>query len=161
MKKGKLKKDAGQASLFEMGEGEELNDQLPEIEELSREELLMFEKQYLGFYITEHPLSSHIKDLEKRVTHRLNMLTSDKSTVIIGGIITQIKKITTRNGGQEMAFVKIDDFTGSCELVVFPSVYERTKFTWVTDKVVLIKGKVNEKDDRLSVLVDDVKLLTS
>ena len=89
------------------------------------------------------------------------MLASVKSTVIIGGIITKIKKITTRQGGQEMAFVKIDDFTGNCELIVFPKVFERTKFTWVSDKVVLIKGKVDQKDDRLSVLVDDAKLLTS
>ena len=159
--KGKLKKDSGQAMLFDLEQNQEIGDQLPEIEELSREELLMFEKQYLGFYITEHPLNAHIKDLERRVTHRINMLASVKSTVIIGGIITKIKKITTRQGGQEMAFVKIDDFTGNCELIVFPKVFERTKFTWVSDKVVLIKGKVDQKDDRLSVLVDDAKLLTS
>src|SRR3989338_3293892 len=120
------------------------------MEELSREELLMFERQFLGFYITEHPLSTHIQDLEKRVTHRINALTQGRDAVIIGGIVTQVKKITTKNGGNEMAFVKIDDFTGTCELVVFPSVFERTKFTWTNDKVVLVKGKVSERDDRLS-----------
>ncbi|OGG08382.1 DNA polymerase III subunit alpha [Candidatus Gottesmanbacteria bacterium RIFCSPHIGHO2_02_FULL_40_24] len=159
--KQKSKKDDGQVSLFMMDDDDNIEDALPEIEELSREELLMFEKQYLGFYITEHPLSSQIEDLEKRVTHRINALTQTKSTVIIGGIITQIKKITTRNGGNEMAFVKIDDFTGSCELVVFPAIFERTKLTWSTDRVVLVKGKISERDDRISVLVDDVKLLTS
>src|SRR3990167_4342093 len=158
--KGQEKKDQGQVSLFEVSESEEIIDVFPEMEELSKEELLLFEKQFLGFYITEHPLTNQINDLEKRVSHRLNMLASEvKSTVVIGGIVTQVKKITTRQGGQEMAFVKIDDFTGSIELVVFPAVYERTKFTWVTDKVVLVKGKVSEKDERLAVLVDDAKLL--
>lgn len=158
--KGQEKKDQGQVSLFEVSESEEIIDVFPEMEELSKEELLLFEKQFLGFYITEHPLTNQINDLEKRVSHRLNMLASEvKSTVVIGGIVTQVKKITTRQGGQEMAFVKIDDFTGSIELVVFPTVYERTKFTWVADKVVLVKGKVSEKDERLAVLVDDAKLL--
>ena len=158
--KGQEKKDQGQVSLFEVSESEEIIDVFPEMEELSKEELLLFEKQFLGFYITEHPLTNQINDLEKRVSHRLNMLASEvKSTVVIGGIVTQVKKITTRQGGQEMAFVKIDDFTGSIELVVFPAVYERTKFTWVADKVVLVKGKVSEKDERLTVLVDDAKLL--
>ena len=158
--KGQMKKDSGQVSLFVTDESEEITDHLPEMEELSREELLLFEKQFLGFYITEHPLSNQINELEKRVSHRLNMLASQvKSTVVVGGIITQVKKITTRNGGQEMAFVKIDDFTGSIELVVFPTVFERTKFTWISDKVVLVKGKVSEKDDRLAVLVDDAKLM--
>ena len=158
--KGQEKKDQGQVSLFEVSESEEIIDILPEMEELSKDELLLFEKQFLGFYITEHPLTNQINDLEKRVSHRLSGLTSEvKSTVVIGGIVTQVKKITTRQGGQEMAFVKIDDFTGSIELVVFPTVYDRTKFTWITDKVVLVKGKVSEKDERLSVLVDDAKLL--
>ena len=61
----------------------------------------------------------------------------------------------------EMAFVKIDDFTGTIELVVFPSVYTRTKHIWVNDRVVLVKGKVSEKEERLTVLVDDAKILTS
>ena len=159
--KNKLKKDTGQEMLFDFNSESNNLDRLPEIEELSREQLLMFEKQYLGFYITQHPLTSHIKDLEKRVTHRLNMLPNSSSTVIIGGIITKIKKIITRKSGAEMAFVKIDDFTAQCELIVFPKIFERTKYAWVSDKVVLVKGKIDQKDDRLSVLVDDAKLLTS
>ena len=158
--KNKAKKDDGQFALFDLSlDDNSLEDKLPEMEELSHQELLMFEKLYLGFYITEHPLSSHIPELEKRVTHRINTLIRSNSTVIIGGIITQVKKITTKKGGAEMAFVKLDDFTGSCELVVFPTVYERTKFTWGNDKVILVKGKVSEKEDRISVLVDDVKPL--
>lgn len=154
------RKDDGQVSLFSFEETDlPLTDDFPQMEELSREELLFFEKQMLGFYLTEHPLASYIKKLEVKVSHRINTLTPGNSSVIIGGIITQVKKIFTRNGGKEMAFVKIDDLTASIELVVFPSVYERTKHLWITDRVILIKGKVSEKEDRLTIIVDDGKLL--
>jgi DNA polymerase-3 subunit alpha len=58
-----------------------------------------------------------------------------------------------------MAFVKIDDFTGSIELIVFPSVYTKTKSLWVTDRIILVKGKVGEKEERMNIIVDDAKLL--
>lgn len=157
----KSKVDDGQVSLFAFDKDDNEADSLPEMEELTKEELLLFEKQYLGFYISEHPLKRHIEEIEKKITDRIVTLSQKKSSVVIGGIITNVKKITTRNGGNEMVFAKLDDFSGSIELVVFPSVYERTKYTWSADKVVLVKGKVSDRDDRLSVLVDDVKQLNS
>lgn len=157
----KTKKDSGQVSLFAEEEEFDVKDTFPDVEELSKEELLLFEKELLGFYLTEHPLARYVHQLEKRVTHRINELSNTiRSTVVVGGLITHVKKIVTRNGNNEMAFAKIDDFTGTIELVVFPSIYERTKSLWRTDNVILIKGKVSEKEDRLTVLVDDAKYLT-
>jgi len=155
---GQSKKNQGQVSLFALDEEINLQDNFADIEELSKEELLLFEKQLLGFYLTEHPLTPYISLLEKKVTHRINALSPIKTSIIIGGLITQVKKIFTKNGNNEMAFVKIDDFTDTIELVVFPSVYERTRNLWLVDKVILIKGKVNQREDRLSVIVDDAKL---
>ncbi|MBI5452648.1 DNA polymerase III subunit alpha [Candidatus Gottesmanbacteria bacterium] len=149
----------GQGSLFTMDEEVDIKDTFVDIEELEKEELLLFEKELLGFYLTEHPLTNYLEKLEKRVTHRIVSLTLSRSQVIIGGLITQIKKITTKSTNSEMAFVKLDDMTGTIELVVFPSVFERTKNLWVRDKVILVKGKVNEREERLSVIVDDVKPL--
>lgn len=152
-------KSNGQTSLFEVDGKESIEDILPDMEELSKEELLLFEKELLGFYLTEHPLTGYIHLLEKRVTHRIHALTPSRNPLIIGGIITSVKKVTTRNGNNEMAFVKIDDFTGTIELIVFPSIYERTKVLWRVDQVVLVKGKVSEKEERMVVLVDDAKRL--
>ncbi len=149
----------GQESLFSMEEKLNLLDDLPEVEELSKEELLAFERDLLGFFLTEHPLASKIQILEKKVTHRINSLTVSSIPVVIGGLITQVRKIITKKSGSEMAFVKIDDFTGSIELVIFPSVYERTKYLWINDNIILIKGRVNEREERLSVVVDDAKAL--
>lgn len=152
-------KESGQVSLF--GEEDELpvKDNFPDMEEFSKEELLIFEKDLLGFYLTNHPLMSRLELLAKKVTHRIAELTPSKNYVVIGGMITQIKKIFTKAGNNEMAFVKIDDFTATVELVVFPRVFEKTKSLWVSDRVILLKGKVTEKEERLTVIVEDAKVL--
>ncbi|MCL4338937.1 DNA polymerase III subunit alpha [Patescibacteria group bacterium] len=149
----------GQTSLFAFDEEDELKDDIPDIEELTKEELLLFEKELLGFYLTEHPLSPYLSKLQPRVTHRIVNLTQTRSQIIVGGLISQIKKIITKNGNNEMAFIKIDDMTGTVELIVFPSVYAKTKNYLLRDRVILIKGKVSEKDDRLTVIADDIKPL--
>ncbi|MBI3379556.1 DNA polymerase III subunit alpha [Candidatus Gottesmanbacteria bacterium] len=156
----KAKNEAdGQGSLFAMEESFDIIDHLPEVEELSKEELLLFEKELLGFYLTEHPLTSYIPTLEKKVSNRIVSLVVSERPVVIGGIISQIKKIITKKSGQEMAFVKLDDFTGTIELVVFPSIFERTKYIWKMDQVIILKGKVTEKEERVTVIVDDAKVL--
>lgn len=154
---------AGQDSLFSVLEDyqTDYSDHLPDIEELPKEALLNFEKDLLGFYLTEHPLTSSLGHLEQKVTHRIVNLTQSNLPVVIGGLVSSLKKIITKKSGQEMVFVKIDDFTGSIELVVFPSIYERTKMLWKTDNIILVKGRVTEKEDRLTLIVDDAKPLNS
>lgn len=150
----------GQISLFSQVEEEtSTEDVLPEMTELSKEELLSFEKQMLGFYLTEHPLTPFIKKLEIKVSHRINAISQSSGIVIVGGIISQVKKIFTRNRNNEMIFVKIDDFSGTIELIVFPKVFERTKSLWIADQIIIAHGRVSQKDDRLTVIVDDAKLL--
>lgn len=158
-RKGRLL--AGQESLFALDTEQDKKDHFTDMEELSREELLLFEKQLLGFYLTQHPLTQYLPIISKKVTHHIRDLTNTSGTVIVGGLIASVKKIITRTGNNEMAFVKLDDFTSTIELVVFPSVYARTKHIWIHDRVVLVKGKVNEKEDRLTLLVDDAKLVGS
>lgn len=158
---GHKKRDENQVSLFTIDENIEIKDNFPDIEELSKQELLQFEKSLLGLYLTEHPLTPHLSTLEKKVTHKISQLSSGikAQTIIVGGIITQVKKIFTKNSNSEMAFVKIDDFTGVIELVVFPTVFQKTMNIWLADRIILAKGKLSQKDDRLTILVDDAKLL--
>lgn len=155
----RLKQQEGQESLFVMDEEVDSKDEFPEVEELSRQELLQFERELLGFYLTQHPLAPYTPYLEKKVTHKVSAITQGKATVIVGGLVISVKRIFTKSGNQEMGFIKIDDMTGSIELVVFPSVFDRTRHVWVTDQAIIVKGKVSEKEDRLSILVDDAKLL--
>jgi DNA polymerase-3 subunit alpha len=77
--------------------------------------------------------------------------------VTIGGIVSESKKIVTKQGNSEMAFVKLEDLTGTIEIVVFPKIYGRTSQLVVRDSIILVSGRIDEKDDRLTLLADDIK----
>lgn len=153
---------AGQAGLFDADEegaasSRSTQDGLPAMEELPREQLLAFEKDILGFYLTDHPLARIIEKLRGMGAVAIDEVTHERvgDTVRIGGIVTRVKRITTKAGNQEMAFVRIADMNSAVEVVVFPKVYARSYDLWRGDTVVMVTGRVDEKDERLTVLVDD------
>lgn len=157
VQKEKERQEKGQIGLFEMESSDPLSH-VVEIEEFSKTELLRFEKDFLGFYLTEHPLTPVLSQITNKVSHNLAdiSLTDVGAAVVVGGVILQIKKIITKSGGQEMAFIKLSDMTGAIELVVFPRIYERMKPNLVLDRVVVVKGRINEKDNRLTLIVDEL-----
>ncbi len=121
---------------------------------------LAWERELLGLYLSEHPLTMYedfLKDRTKQISS-LNQ-TMDGESVQIGGIVNGIREITTKRG-QRMAFVKIEDLSGDIEIILFPAAYSQFSHLWTIDKVVLIKGKINAKDrdgnvgDELKILVD-------
>lgn len=158
----KRKKDGGQASLFEEREEVkkiEVKDDLPNVEEFSQSELLGLEKELLGLYLTEHPLSSSLSLLQGEISHKIYDLSDElplSSKIKIGGIISSLRTILTKKSNAEMIFATIEDETGKVDVVVFPKVYEKTKSFWVKDKVVLIEGKFEFRDNTPSVLADNV-----
>lgn len=145
---------AGQTELFESNDD---MDHLPEIEELPKEQLLAFEKELLGFYLTEHPLAAMVGKLRDLGATPLCEISSQRvgDKVRVGGMVATTKRITTKAGNQAMAFVKLEDMNGSIEVVVFPKVYARSFDLWQKDTVVVVTGRVDEKDDRLTILVDE------
>lgn len=155
---------SGQVGLFDSGPAKKTDhaDALPQIAELSPSELLACEKEMLGLYLTAHPLEKTMRDASheehvvpiadvtiERVGDRIQMI----------GLITQVKKIVTRSGNQEMAFVRLEDLTGSIEIVVFPKIYAKSTQLWVRDGIVMVTGKVDQKDDRLTILADDIRAM--
>ena len=158
VQKEKQRQEKGQIGMFEMDSGDSVSESLIEVEEFSKTELLRFEKDLLGFYLTEHPLTPVLSQIANKVSHNIADITlSDVgAAVVVGGIILQLKKIITKSGGQEMAFVKLSDLSGSIELVVFPRIYGRMKQNLVLDHVVVVKGRINEKDNRLTLIVDEL-----
>ena len=155
----------GQTGLFDGGSNKEeitLIDDLPEMEEFSQKELLSLEKSLLGFYLTEHPLNQVLKLIAGKRSHQIKDLfevENRNNLVKVGGIVTQIRTVLTKSQGQEMAFVKIEDDTGSIDVVVFPKVFSRTKNCWIKDGIVFIKGRVQKRDDSKNLVVDEAKLL--
>ncbi len=149
---------SGQVGLF--GEGEETSsDILIELPELTSIELLGFEKEFLGFYLTSNPLEPLLAKLASLETVPIEEITSSRvgERVVIGGFVTTVKKIMTKATNSEMAFVRIEDVTGSVEVVIFPKIYSKTYDLWTSDTVVLISGRIDEKEDRLTILVDEAK----
>lgn len=167
----KVQKDAlsGQTDLFGNAAGPDvkpslaLNDAVPAITE---HEQLVWERELLGLYLSQHPLAAYETLLAEQALPLQELKPEyDGKTVQIGGAISNIREITTKNG-QKMAFVLIGDQFGEIELILFPSIYQQTTGIWERDRVVLATGKISAKDrdgnigSELKVLVDDVREVT-
>ncbi len=161
--KQKREQSQGQVSLFDTdGDGHhDDTDILPQVPELPKPMLLAYEKELLGFYLTEHPLTQYAGVLRETGVTPLGDITSETigNRVKVGGLVSHVKKIMTKAGNNEMAFVKLEDLSGSLELVVFPKIFAQTSDVWARDAIVTASGRVDQKEDRLTILVDDAKRL--
>lgn len=135
-------------------------------EQLSEHDMLLFERELLGLYLSRHPLDGYGEYLDEHALPLADINTTmDGKTVTVGGVVTAIRSINTKNGAK-MAFVKIEDKSAECELIVFPGVYEKLNSVWEQDKVVLAKGKINYKDrdgnlgQELKLLVDQANVVS-
>jgi DNA polymerase-3 subunit alpha len=122
-------------------------------------EQLKWERELLGLYLSQHPLKAFETYLEELTLPMSELKPEmDGKLTVIGGAVTDIREITTKNG-QKMAFVKMADMFGETELILFPSVYQQTSGIWERDKVILARGKVNSKDRQSGELTGDIKIL--
>jgi len=146
----------GQTGLFDMG-----SEAPPPLdasgEEFSREELLTMEKEMLGLYISDHPLHRWQPVLSQRVTAQLAQLPDlpDRREVVVGGLVSSVKRTITRSGSS-MAFLTLEDLTGSVEVVVFPRVYEQQAYALKRDAVLLLRGKVDIQEQTAKLLCEEV-----
>lgn len=126
---------------------------------ISPKEKLAWEKELLGLYVSGHPLEDYKDKFQKKentIAHNKSL--PDGTTAAVGGIIDEIKEIYTKKG-DKMAFVKMTDFTGSLETVVFSDTYEKYKQFFLVDKCVAVRGKINRRNGEPSLLVEAVKEL--
>ncbi len=131
---------------------------LEEAEPAPQEEMLGWEKELLGMYVSGHPLDRIRDKLEKRefTIERIKTKMHNGMTVVACGLVEDVKEILTKKG-DHMAFVKISDFTGSIEIVVFPDTYQKFKDMCQTEKCVAIRGKLSHRNDTESVIADSIK----
>ncbi len=162
-----LQKDRsrGQLSFFESGGGAEgFHDQqatIPDIPEWPENQKLAYERELIGFYVSSHPLSKYAKILKSYASATTANLSefNHQAEVTIGGIVDTMKEILTKKG-DKMAFVGLQDLNGSCEVVVFPSVYKETTSVLQKDALVFVKGKIDARDDVAKLLADEIIPLT-
>jgi DNA polymerase-3 subunit alpha len=153
----------GQASLFgaEDEPEEAVKATTTGIEDFTMEEKLIFEKEYLGFYLTSHPYAPTFSMLKTIVTHELELLEEERDGAILrlGGIIEGVRKIFTKKTNSEMAFASLSNERGiSVDCVIFPKVYEKYKGLLLPDSVVVMEGKLDTKNDKPTILVDKIFL---
>jgi len=154
----------GQASLFDDNPGVNIatDDDLPEVEEFSREELLALEKDLLGFYLSEHPLTPLLAKIDNYRSHKILQLDKDEhrgQKVKIAGVVSGLRIVFTRNTNEEMAFVKLEDDSGAIEAVVFPKVFRKTRPCWQKESLVIAEGTVEVREERISVLIENAQPL--
>ncbi len=121
-------------------------------------EMLQWERQLLGLYLSSHPLKD-FKNILAETCHALSSIEPkhDDSKVRVGGIIVAIRDITTKNGSK-MSFVRLDDGSAERELIIFPKVHELKPDLWALDKIIIANGKVNARD-REGSLTNEVKVI--
>jgi DNA polymerase III subunit alpha len=151
--------NSGQNSLF----GKSLTVgrlRLREVPPATMDEMLVWEKEILGFFVSAHPLDNYrevlksfqcVKDLGQNDLGRF---------VTMGGIISRLKKMLTKKN-DPMAFFSLQDLTGTLEAIVFPKVMEKAVPLLVNDKIVQVSGRISDKEEDLKLIVDEIKELPS
>lgn len=158
----KKQKNEGQGSLFDNPNIFSIKLDLQantDVEDFSLEEKLAFEKEFLGFYLTSHPMLDQLKLTKNMTTHEIALIEEEKegSKVKIGGIIDGVRKILTKKTNSEMAFVTIVDEKGvSAECVIFPKIYEMYKTSIRKDTVVVLEGKIDSNNDKPIIIVEKI-----
>lgn len=159
---------SGQMSLMDFLSVEDQKDfevKYPNVEEYDKEEMLSYEKEVLGVYVSGHPLEEYMDLMEKNVTATTadfaldpeteETIAKDQIYYVLGGMITE-KNVKLTRTNQNMAFVTLEDMYGTIELVVFPKTYEKVKEFIELDEKIFVYGRasINEKEQK--VLADSI-----
>ena len=175
------KKASGQFSLFDVFEDASLGDKLeyPDIKEFSKDAKLKFEKEVVGIYISGNPLDDYLDkykefnltsnklvpveedeefvddNAETKVEYEYELQNDLK--VVCGGILSDCRKLITKNGNREMGFAQIEDPYGTIDVMFFPDAYRRFKNVFVDDTLVTIKGRLSIREgEKPIVVVEDL-----
>ena len=156
--------ESGQDSLFGSKEilsvgGNGYGD-LPDIPEWDEKTLLSYEKEALGFYVSGHPLARYSDSIKRFATCETAGLSerTDKEQVRVCGIVSGIKELITKKGDR-MAFVTLEDLSGSVEIIVFPEVYTAAMELLKGEDPLLVSGELDVGEEACKILATEVALL--
>lgn len=159
-----LQKDRlnGQYSLFDNFEQDDKFkahfQKVPDMKEWPEPQLLAFEKELLGFYISSHPIARHEKSLKlytSDTTQTLGRL-HDGGEVSVGGIITKAKYTFTKKTGEKMAILRLEDLKGTVDVLVFPRSFKSAEKNIAEDAMVFVKGRVNLREDTPKIIAEEI-----
>jgi len=155
-------KSSGQLSFFDQTQKEngfkKTENNLPVVKEWPEPQLLAFEKDMLGFYVSGHPLARYAKQLRRFVSCSTASLHEhqDQDTVKIVGLIVKIKQTVTRAKQEKMAILKLEDLEGAVEVLVFPRAFARIGSYIQANSIVHIRGILDRKEETPKIIVEDL-----
>ncbi|MFA5039350.1 MAG: DNA polymerase III subunit alpha [Candidatus Omnitrophota bacterium] len=155
-------RSSGQLSFFDADSSEagfkRFEVRVPDIKEWPELQLLAFEKEILGFYVSGHPLVRYEHLLSRFASCCIGKLSEmkDGQDISIVGLINKIKITTTRQKGEKMAILRVEDLTGLLEVLVFPNTYKQVSRYLVASNVVMIKGRLSLREETPKILAGDV-----
>ncbi len=153
----------GQDSLF-MGVDQtkaQIVDSFKQLPEYPRAELLSFEKELLGIYLTDHPLAKALEYVQDRANKSINEIDPSihqESVFLLGGVVSKFRETVTKKSNLPMAFGTLEDTTGSIEFILFPKVYKEYVGQLHTDMVVLLRGKIDVREETAQLIVEKVTI---
>ncbi|MCX5657300.1 MAG: DNA polymerase III subunit alpha, partial [Candidatus Omnitrophica bacterium] len=131
---------------------------IPQINEWPESQLLTFEKEMLGFYITGHPLTKFEDILKVYSSSKISALTNlnDGREVFLCGMIAKLKKVTTKRQNERMAIIMLEDLSGYVEGVIFPDVYEKYEKYASVNQCVFVRGKLQLREEAPKIIVTEL-----
>jgi DNA polymerase-3 subunit alpha len=148
----------GQVSLFATMQANSTPDLvLDEVPQVDKKQLLLWEKELLGLYVSEHPFGEYSKYVKDLIIpcDKLNNYKHASNNICIAGLVSSVKKIMTKNN-DPMLFVKLEDDVGDVEVIVFPKLYQKNSTIWREDAPLIIQGKVSDRDAEVKLLANKV-----
>jgi DNA polymerase-3 subunit alpha len=153
--------DVGQMTMFDMFSVEQRRGSgivLPQVEPLPNKVRIGWEKELVGFYLSEHPLKQVAAALHGQITCYCGEVTEEMNgqTITVAGLVSWVRPHITKRGDL-MAFVHLEDIQGSIEVVVFPRTHAETRDLWQEDKIVIVRGKVDAERREPSLLCESAR----
>ncbi len=145
-----------QTSLFGANMIPKTKLKLREVEPATKKERLSWEKELLGLYVSAHPLDEYHDKLLKFARPIKEVIENKVAQATIGGIISRIQKVMTKKG-EQMAFADLEDVNSIIEILIFPALFAKYKDLMAEEKVLLVTGKLSEKDGVPKFIADDIK----
>ncbi|PIP85673.1 DNA polymerase III subunit alpha [Candidatus Collierbacteria bacterium CG22_combo_CG10-13_8_21_14_all_43_12] len=151
------KNGESQVSLFGTASVDNTIDNLPNIPEMSLEDKLKLEKELLGFYLSDNPVKKIVRIVSDLISHKIAHLDPTlhlNQTVTIAGVVSREKLVNTKKNNSKMAFVTLQDDTGTIDCIIFPKLYAENPELWHEDSALIVRGKVDNREDKLQIVVD-------
>ncbi len=161
--KAQQEKETGQISFFSMGDDlggfNKDTASIPQIKEWPQAQILGYEKELLGFYLSGHPLDRYKAEMAEFSDYTTKTIKKaiDNQEVKMVALLKAVRLTVTKKTGERMAIMRIEDMDGELEVVVFPSSYPAIASNLKEGTVVIVKGRVSLKDESPKIIVSDLK----